>query len=319
TSTATDMERMLKYKDFFGFMLQEALYPDQELKQRISKTDRSIAKDYGIEELENQIENSKSEKVQNISNQPNAPSQELLNLDNHNQESTLDEPRSKNATSSPSLSIEEEFTRETLSFNKNKIKCTIWDIPNETLQRELGKVLVFMKKRPYRAQWQMEKYSEDLERYLKNRPSINLLHESNLEELHELLKKGAPNNIRSNKFDKNSASVILKKDVISLSKIYKSLKCQYKTTKAASLSENIVADFNHQWFILNKRWAAEIEKEKTKRIEDLSVKQYKQRILSVDGPEEKQISNDWKDIYSPIEWINKDWYKSLDQEISDME
>ncbi|CAG8856198.1 36551_t:CDS:1, partial [Gigaspora margarita] len=42
-----------------------------------------------------------SEKVQNISNQPNAPSQELLNLDNHNQESILDESRSKNATSSP--------------------------------------------------------------------------------------------------------------------------------------------------------------------------------------------------------------------------
>ncbi|CAG8806158.1 34625_t:CDS:1, partial [Gigaspora margarita] len=173
-----------------------------------------------------------------------------------------------------------------------------------------------------------EEYSRDLERYLKNRPSINLLHESNLVELyksvdttkldriwdsfekgilyaakknipHKKLKKGAPNNIRSNKFDKNSASVILKKDIISLSRIYKSLKCQYKTTKAASLSEDIVADFNHQvreingkygleimlssdfsaedslaeikgwWFILNKRWAAEIEKEKTKCIEDL--------------------------------------------------
>ncbi|CAG8750465.1 33469_t:CDS:2, partial [Gigaspora margarita] len=169
------MERMLKYKDFFGFMLQEALYPDQELKRRVSKTDRSIAKwlgindfnmiclireamelhkwisykkasnkeitkkeqyffntieteedetkkfnqnillateygtrDYGIEELEKQIENSKFKK-------------ELLNLDNHNQELTIDEPKSKNATSSPSLSIKEEFTRETLSFNKNKI------------------------------------------------------------------------------------------------------------------------------------------------------------------------------------------------------
>ncbi|CAG8855837.1 14293_t:CDS:1, partial [Gigaspora margarita] len=44
TSTATDMERMLKYKNFFGFIPQEALYPDQELKQRISKTNRSIAK-----------------------------------------------------------------------------------------------------------------------------------------------------------------------------------------------------------------------------------------------------------------------------------
>ncbi|CAG8831697.1 9007_t:CDS:2 [Gigaspora margarita] len=166
-------------------MPQEALYPDQELKRKISKTYRSIAKwlasnkkitekeqyffntieteedetkkfnqnillatecgtrDYGIEELENQIENSKSGKMQNISNQPNALSQELLNLDNHNQESTRDEPRSKNATSSPSLSIEEEFTREPLSFNKNKIKCTIWDIPNETLAARIRKSLSF--------------------------------------------------------------------------------------------------------------------------------------------------------------------------------
>ncbi|CAG8851981.1 10514_t:CDS:2, partial [Gigaspora margarita] len=83
-------------------------------------------------------------------------------------------------------------------------------------------------------QGQQEEYSRDLERYLKNRPSINLLYESNLEKLRELvdttkldriwdsfekgilyaakknishkkLKKGAPNNIRSNKFDKNSA------------------------------------------------------------------------------------------------------------------
>ncbi|CAG8817649.1 31438_t:CDS:2, partial [Gigaspora margarita] len=218
TSTATDMEKMLKYKDFFGFMLQEAIYPDQELKQRISKTDRSIAKwlasnkeitekeqyffntieteedetkkfnqnillatkcgtrDYEIEELENQIENSKSEKVQNISNQPNTLSQELLYLDNYNQESTIDEPRSKNATSSPSLSIEEKFTRETLSINKNKI----------------------------------------------------------------------------------NASAILKKDVISLSRIYKSLKCQYKTTKAANLSEDVVADFNYQVREINEKYGLEI-------------------------------------------------------------
>ncbi|CAG8851323.1 41648_t:CDS:2, partial [Gigaspora margarita] len=100
-------------------------------------------RDYGIEELENQIENLKSGKVQNISNQPNALSQELLHLDNHNQKSTIDEPRSKNATSSPSLSIEEEFTRETLSFNKNKIKCTIWDIPNETSVARIRKSLSF--------------------------------------------------------------------------------------------------------------------------------------------------------------------------------
>ncbi|CAG8856040.1 37766_t:CDS:1, partial [Gigaspora margarita] len=51
TSTATNMERMLKYKDFFGFMPQEAIYPDQELKRRISKTDRSIAKWLGINNL----------------------------------------------------------------------------------------------------------------------------------------------------------------------------------------------------------------------------------------------------------------------------
>ncbi|CAG8804408.1 21167_t:CDS:2, partial [Gigaspora margarita] len=63
---------------------------------------------------------------------------------------------------------------------------------------------------------------------------------------HKKLKKGAPNNLRPNKIDKNSASAILKKDVISLSRIYKSLKYQYKPTKTASLSVNIVADFNHQ-------------------------------------------------------------------------
>ncbi|CAG8854494.1 23201_t:CDS:1, partial [Gigaspora margarita] len=173
-----------------------------------------------------------------------------------------------------------------------------------------------------------EEYSGDLERYLKNRPSINLLHESNLEELsesidttkldriwdsfekgilyvakknifHKKLKKRGPNNISSDKFDKNSTSAILKKDVFSISRIYKSLKRQYKTTEAANLSENVVADFNYQvreinekygleiilssdfsaedslaeikgwWFILNKCWAAEIEREKTKRIEDL--------------------------------------------------
>ncbi|CAG8853909.1 36493_t:CDS:1, partial [Gigaspora margarita] len=63
---------------------------------------------------------------------------------------------------------------------------------------------------------------------------------------HKNLKKGAPNNLRPNKFDKNSTSVILKKDVISLSRIYKSLKYQYKTTKVASLLVDIVADFNRQ-------------------------------------------------------------------------
>ncbi|CAG8836516.1 19221_t:CDS:2, partial [Gigaspora margarita] len=181
---------------------------------------------------------------------------------------------------------------------------------------------------------------------------------------HKKLKKGAPNNIRSNKFDKNSASVILKKDIISLSRIYKSLKCQYKTTKAASLSEDIVADFNHQVREINEKYGLEImlkiEKEKTKHIEDLvnqrcAMIKNKQgrmiqsllekpfckvsidRVLSnVNGSSHKnkspfpatiakrqtkleQISNDWKDTYSPIEWINKDWYKSLDQEISDMD
>ncbi|CAG8856639.1 37765_t:CDS:1, partial [Gigaspora margarita] len=32
----------------------------------------------------------------------------------------------------------------------------------------------------------------------------------------------------------------------------------------------------------------------------------------------EQMSNNWKDTYSPIKWINEDWYKSLDQEILDM-
>ncbi|CAG8712928.1 22905_t:CDS:1, partial [Gigaspora rosea] len=31
------------------------------------------------------------------------------------------------------------------------------------------------------------------------------------------------------------------------------------------------------------------------------------------------MSEDWKDIYSPIKWIKEDWYKLLDQEISDSE
>ncbi|CAG8823841.1 35180_t:CDS:2, partial [Gigaspora margarita] len=76
--------------------------------------------------------------------------------------------------------------------------------------------------------------------------------------LYKKLKKEAPNNLRSNKFDKNSASAILKKDVISLSRIYKSLKCQYKTTKAASLSVDIVADFNHQVREINEKYRLEI-------------------------------------------------------------
>ncbi|CAG8855128.1 40389_t:CDS:2, partial [Gigaspora margarita] len=113
-----------------------------------------------------------------------------------------------------------------------------------------------------------EEYSEDLERYLKNRPSINLLHESNLEELcesvdttkldriwdsfekgilyaakknisHKKLKKGGPNNMRSNKFDKNSASAILKKDM-------------------ANLSDDVVADFNHQVREINEKYGLEI-------------------------------------------------------------
>ncbi|CAG8854378.1 5815_t:CDS:2, partial [Gigaspora margarita] len=103
---------------------------------------------------------------------------------------------------------------------------------------------------------------------------------------HKKLKKGAPNNIRSNKFDKNSASAIFKKDVISLSRIYKSLKCQYKTTEAANLSEDVVANFNHQ-FILNKCWAAEIEKEKTKCIEDL----VNQRCAMIKNEQERMIQN----------------------------
>ncbi|CAG8853557.1 10678_t:CDS:2, partial [Gigaspora margarita] len=115
----------------------------KKFNQNILLATECGTRDYRIEELENQIENSKSGKVQNISNQPKALSQELLNLDNHNQESTRDEPRSKNATSSPSLSIEKEFTKETLSFNKNKIKCTIWDIPNETSAARIRKSFSF--------------------------------------------------------------------------------------------------------------------------------------------------------------------------------
>ncbi|CAG8472863.1 14462_t:CDS:2, partial [Gigaspora margarita] len=215
----------------------------KKINQNILLATKCGSRDYEIEELENQIENLKSGKVQNISNQPHALSQKLLNLDNHKQELILDKPRSKKATSSPSLSREEEFTREISSFNKNKIK---------------------------------EEYSRDLERYLKNRLSINLLLESNLEELcetvdttkldriwdsfekgilyaakknipHKKLKKRAPNNLRPNKFDKNSTT--------------------------ASLSVDVVADFNHQVREINKKYGLEImlkiENEKSKHIEDL--------------------------------------------------
>ncbi|CAG8799276.1 29017_t:CDS:1, partial [Gigaspora margarita] len=72
------------------------------------------------------------------------------------------------------------------------------------------------------------------------------------------LKKGAPNNLRPNKVDENSASTIYKKDVISLSRIYKSLKCQYKTTKIASLSVDVVADFNRQIKKINEKYGLEI-------------------------------------------------------------
>ncbi|CAG8740823.1 43456_t:CDS:2 [Gigaspora margarita] len=384
---ATDIKRMLKYKDFFGFMPQEALYPDQELKRRISKTDRSIAKEamelhkrigykkainkeifekeqyffniietekdetkkfnqnillateygsrnYGIEELEDQIENSKSGKIQNISNQPHAPSQELLNSDNHKQESTLNESRSKKATSSPSLSIEEEFTRETSSFNKNKIKCTIWDIPNETTGTRIRKSLSFYRRTtiqstmangkskaiyvkiviPEEVQNQTESSStrnrnreEESFRNLnkqkgleslgkENRPLVSHSHKntnnSNFSSkgsyyresarptkkniLYKKLKKEASNNLRPNKFNKNSTSVILKKDVISLSRIYKSLKYQYKTTKAASLSVDIVVDFNCQIREINEKYGLKImlKKEKSKRVKDLVNQQY---------------------------------------------
>ncbi|CAG8476057.1 24097_t:CDS:2 [Gigaspora margarita] len=98
------------------------------------------------------------------------------------------------------------------------------------LQQELRKVLVFIKEQPYRAQC---------------KEIIS----------HKKLKKGAPNNLRPNKFDKNSTSTILKKDVISLSRIYKSLKYQYKTTKAASLSVDIVVGFNCQVREINKNIA----------------------------------------------------------------
>ncbi|CAG8841430.1 102_t:CDS:2, partial [Gigaspora margarita] len=106
-----------------------------------------------------------------------------------------------------------------------------------------------------------EEYSRDLERYLKNRPNSfekSILYAAKKNIPYKKLKKGAPNNIRSNKFDKNSASAILKKDVISLSRIYKSLKCQYKTTKAANLSEDVVADFNHQVREINEKYGLEI-------------------------------------------------------------
>ncbi|CAG8814346.1 44072_t:CDS:2, partial [Gigaspora margarita] len=312
---ATDMERMLKYKDFFGFMPQEILYPDQELKRRISKTNKSIAKwlgindlnmiclirkamelhkwigykkainkkitekeqyffniietekdetkkfnqnillatkygtrDYEIEELENQIENSKSKK-----------------------ESILDEPRSKNATSSPSFSIEEEFTREILSLNKNKIKCTIWDIPNETFVARIRKSLSFYRRTTIqstiangksKAMYIEIELCESVDTTKLDRIwdsfEKGILYTAKKNISHRKLKKGGPNNIRSNKFDKNSASAILKKHVISLSRIYKSLKRQYKTTEVANLSEDVVADFNYQVREINEKYGLEI-------------------------------------------------------------
>ncbi|CAG8851182.1 12185_t:CDS:2, partial [Gigaspora margarita] len=139
---ASNKEITEKEQYFFNTIETEK-YETNNFNQNILLATKCGTRDYRIEELENQIENAKFGKVQNISNQPNALSQELLNLDNHNQESTRDEPRSKNATSSPSLSIEEEFKRKTLSFNKNKIKCTIWDISNETSAARIRKSLSF--------------------------------------------------------------------------------------------------------------------------------------------------------------------------------
>ncbi|CAG8783577.1 11886_t:CDS:2 [Gigaspora margarita] len=352
-------KEITKKEQYFFNTIETEEDKTKKSNQNILLATECSTRDYRIEELENQIKNSKSEK-------------EPLNLNNHNQELTIDEPRSKNATSRPSLITEEEFTKGTPSFNKNKIKCTIWDTPNETSAVRIRKSLSFYgrttiqstmangkskaiklnkqkglessgkENRPvvscshkntnngnfssesiyYRelagsskasrsarhGSWsrgksnnnrqllfrydqmtkkKWEEYSRDLERYLKNRPSINLLHESNLEELcesidttkldriwdsfekgilyaakknipYKKLKEGGPNNIRSNKFDKNSASAILKKDVIFLSRIYKLLKCQYKTTKVANLPENVVADFNHQVREINEKYGLEI-------------------------------------------------------------
>ncbi|CAG8815511.1 9933_t:CDS:2, partial [Gigaspora margarita] len=136
-------KEITKKEQYFFNTIETKEDESKKFNQNILLATECGTRDYGIEELENQIENSKFGKVQNTSNQPNALSQELLNLDNYNQEPTRDESGSKNATSSPSLSIEEDFTRETLSFNKNKIKCTIWNIPNEISAAKIRKSLSF--------------------------------------------------------------------------------------------------------------------------------------------------------------------------------
>ncbi|CAG8846611.1 31031_t:CDS:1, partial [Gigaspora margarita] len=91
-------KEITKKEQYFFNTIETEEDETKKFNQNILLATECGTRDYGIEELENQIENLKSEKVQNISNQPNIPSQELLNLDNHNQESTIDEPRSKNAT-----------------------------------------------------------------------------------------------------------------------------------------------------------------------------------------------------------------------------
>ncbi|CAG8850324.1 43976_t:CDS:2, partial [Gigaspora margarita] len=92
----------------------------KKLKQNILLATECGTRDYGIKELENQIENSKYEEVQDISNQPNALSQELLNLDNYNQESKIDESRSKNATKNISTRNHNGEVKSYRKLNKQK-------------------------------------------------------------------------------------------------------------------------------------------------------------------------------------------------------
>ncbi|CAG8680198.1 40469_t:CDS:2 [Gigaspora margarita] len=146
-----------------------------------------------------------------------------------------------------------------------------------------------------------EEYSGDLERYLKNRPSINLLLEKYIicsEEKH-LSQKAQK---RSPKQSKQNLQIT---------------QMPIQNTKLASLSVDIVADFNRQvreinekngleimlssdflaedslakikgwWFILNKHWAAEIEKEKTKYIEDL----VNQQCAMIKNEQERMIQS----------------------------
>ncbi|CAG8804409.1 21168_t:CDS:1, partial [Gigaspora margarita] len=122
-----------KKEQYFFNIIETEEDETKKFNQNILLATECGSRSYKTKELENQIENLKSEKVQNIPNQPRVLSQKLLNSDNYKQKSVLDEPRSKKATSSPSLSIEEEFTKESSTFNKTKIKCTIWNIPNEQL------------------------------------------------------------------------------------------------------------------------------------------------------------------------------------------